>query len=448
MNNFNFAIQWHITSDCLNQCRHCYMYDQGNVKKENISFGNFKKIYMNIEDFCKKYDLLIQKYYLTGGAPQLNPDFEKIINFLANENKKIYIMDIPELVNDNCIKLLKKYNVRSFQMSLDGMEKTHDFFRGNGSFKRTIIACNLLADNGIEPHIMYTVSEHNIDEVLPLIEYLKKAVKRANFAFDFIVNEGNSKDLKTSIPVQKVKELLISYFNLAIKNNSENENIKLGMKPSIFNILGLYLDEDKAEYTQNYSVCAGCYNGWSSIAILPNGDVLPCRRLPIRIGNLLTDSFENIFLESPLLRKFRRYRSNFLECGQCEYGMLCRGCPAVSAGITGNPFDPYPFCFLNDEEKILHKVNNLKDAYNEPGMGCSKEEEMEFVLNSMANKIGNNIVDYLKNKNVMYGLQLLNKKENSDKFLFNSRRYAKEQGIDLKFDERYVLFQMLFEEVP
>ena len=65
-----------------------------------------------------------------------------------------------------------------------------------------------------------------------------------------------------------------------------------------------------------FSVCDGCYNGICSVSILPNGDVYPCRRLPIKVGNLLTESFEDILHANS-------------SCASCACGCVgFQSCPA------------------------------------------------------------------------------------------------------------------------
>lgn len=76
-------------------------------------------------------------------------------------------------------------------------------------------------------------------------------------------------------------------------------------------------------------------------------------------------SFETIFLGSPLLRKFRRSK-NYEKCGTCRLYQYCRGCPAETYGFFENPFHENIHCFIEEiirDEKIFDDFNysNSKD---------------------------------------------------------------------------------------
>lgn len=97
--------------------------------------------------------------------------------------------------------------------------------------------------------------------------------------------------------------------------------------------------------TNTDDIFDGCYIGWTGLAILPNGTVYPCRRLPISIGKVPEQSLRDIFVKNELLDKFRTLNA-FEKCGKCKYRNWCRGCPAVASALTGNPFAPDPNCWV------------------------------------------------------------------------------------------------------
>jgi hypothetical protein len=84
-------------------------------------------------------------------------------------------------------------------------------------------------------------------------------------------------------------------------------------------------------------------------------------------------SFEEIFLGSELLKKFRR-RSVFSECGNCALYKECRGCPAYVHGVKGEAFTSHPLCFRDSalDDK------NINTRFPEPGLNTGFEEEYRF----------------------------------------------------------------------
>ena len=86
-----------------------------------------------------------------------------------------------------------------------------------------------------------------------------------------------------------------------------------------------------------------CMAGVNGLTILPNGDVFPCRPMGIKIGNLLKQSFFEIWYTSDLLWKIRNFKD--WNCGKCEFSRACGGCLAISNAIYGNYFFEDAQCF-------------------------------------------------------------------------------------------------------
>jgi radical SAM protein with 4Fe4S-binding SPASM domain len=63
-------------------------------------------------------------------------------------------------------------------------------------------------------------------------------------------------------------------------------------------------------------------NGY--ITILPNGDVIPCMLLQVKLGNVR--SIIKIWEESQILMKLRSRKLLEGECGKCIHRDECAGC--------------------------------------------------------------------------------------------------------------------------
>ena len=70
---------------------------------------------------------------------------------------------------------LKGYGCRKYQLSLDGMRETHDWFRKPGSFDCTLEKIGCINRAGIRSVVMTTVSGANISEVPDIIDTVVKA---------------------------------------------------------------------------------------------------------------------------------------------------------------------------------------------------------------------------------------------------------------------------------
>ncbi|MCK5612813.1 SPASM domain-containing protein, partial [Candidatus Pacearchaeota archaeon] len=96
---------------------------------------------------------------------------------------------------------------------------------------------------------------------------------------------------------------------------------------------------------KDYTVGALCSVGNNSLSIMPDGTVFPCRRLPIPIGNILTDGIFNVWYNSELLWKIRDPKNLEGKCADCDLLSQCRGCRAAAYFATGNCMAEDPQCW-------------------------------------------------------------------------------------------------------
>ena len=59
------------------------------------------------------------------------------------------------------------------QISLDGLQETHDFIRGSGSFEKTMKTIKQLYDNDVRFYIHFVYNSKNYKELYELKKYLK-----------------------------------------------------------------------------------------------------------------------------------------------------------------------------------------------------------------------------------------------------------------------------------
>ncbi len=80
---------------------------------------------------------------------------------------------------------------------------------------------------------------------------------------------------------------------------------------------------------------------------MPDGDVYPCRRMPIKVGNIKENSLEEIYHQSDLCRQLRDKERVNEGCEGCFYAELCRGgLKCLSWAINGDPFLKDPGCWF------------------------------------------------------------------------------------------------------
>ena len=68
----------------------------------------------------------------------------------------------------------------------------------------------------------------------------------------------------------------------------------------------------------------GCTAGDTLLTVMENGDLVPCRRMPIVVGNLLKNNMIYLYENSEILKNLRE-RKIPDECSDCENSLTCRG---------------------------------------------------------------------------------------------------------------------------
>lgn len=181
----SFGLQWHLTNECDQRCQHCYIW-QKHEKEGLRSTPTIEQCRMVISDFisfCDEMNVL-PHLSITGGDPLLYPLIWDVLELIRQKGVSFTILGNPFHLNSEIAKKLKDLGCVSYQMSIDGLAKTHDSLRKRGSFNATISALPVLHNAGIRSMIMATVSLLNYKE-LPAIARPRLCVehKVGNFAF-------------------------------------------------------------------------------------------------------------------------------------------------------------------------------------------------------------------------------------------------------------------------
>ncbi len=334
-----FAFQWHITDDCDQRCKHCYIFSEDNDKPIlTMSYENIKKIFENCLKMCEKTNR-IPYFNITGGDPLLHPDFWKILELVKENKVRFGILGNPFHLNDKVCRKLRSYGCEFYQLSLDGLKETHDYFRKDGSFDTTLKKIDSLKKANIHANIMTTVSKTNINEIPKIID---NVVEHNADLFSFARYCPTSLEKSFQMSAEEYHELL----NICWERFEEykNSNTKFNLKDHLWTLFlyekGLFEISPELEDDVIYDGC-NCAN--SHLTILPNGDVYACRRMESKVGNALEEDIYDIFFGNEM-NSYRQYEK-FEKCSKCELLRFCRGCPAVSYGTTGDMYSADPQCW-------------------------------------------------------------------------------------------------------
>jgi len=336
-----FAFQWHITDECDQRCKHCYIFSADNEKRLiSMDWDQMIDVVENCYDMCEMYDRL-PYFYITGGDPILHPDFWKLLDLLKDKDIPFTILGNPFHLNDEVCKHLKEYGCQKYQLSLDGMRETHDWFRKPGSFDCTLEKIACIKNAGIRSVIMTTVSGKNIKEIPAIIDIVV-AHKVDVFAFARYCPTGEEKDI--GITPQEYRELLDTCYQKFQKYEAEECQTYFNRKDHLWTLYeyekGIFKIPKDAREGMIYG---GCNCGNCHLTILPTGDLYACRRFESKVGNVFEDRIADVWV-CDRMEAYRDY-TKFKKCSKCELLAWCRGCPAVAYGTTGDFYEADPQCW-------------------------------------------------------------------------------------------------------
>lgn len=318
-----FTLQWHLTQACDLHCRHCY--DRRPCREMSLTEG--VGVLDQLYDFCQARHVYGQVSF-TGGNPLLAEHFYQFYRGASERGLLTAILGNPA-DRATLEKILAIKKPEFFQVSLEGLPDHNDYIRGVGHFDRVLAFLDLLGEMGIFSMVMLTLTRANLEQVLPLAELLRHRVDLFSFNRLAMVGEGAA---LASVPPKGFRHFLAEYLEAA-----ENNPV-IRLKENLFNLLG---------WQQGHSVgggCAGfgCGAAFNFVALLPDGVVHACRKLPSPLGNIRCGSLAEIY-DSPLAE---RYRLGSSACRDCPIRPACGGCLAVSHGFGLDIFSALdPYCF-------------------------------------------------------------------------------------------------------
>lgn len=340
-----FAFQWHITDECDQRCKHCYIFSENNCKQlDSMNWEQMKSVVENCCEMCEVYNRL-PYFYITGGDPILHPDFWNLLALLKEREIPFTILGNPFHLTDEVCRKLKKYGCQKYQLSLDGMRKTHDWFRKPGSFDCTLEKIQCIKNAGIRSVIMTTVSGTNIKEIPDIIDTVVQAGVDV-FAFARYCPTSEEKD--TGMTPQEYRNLLDVCYQKFSKYEAEGCHTYFNRKDHLWTLYeyeqGIFKIPESAEQGMIYG---GCNCGNCHLTILPTGDLYACRRFNSKVGNVFEDRIKDVWV-CDRMEAYRDY-TKFKKCSKCELLAWCRGCPAVTYGTTGNFYEADPQCWKEIE---------------------------------------------------------------------------------------------------
>jgi radical SAM protein with 4Fe4S-binding SPASM domain len=274
---------------------------------------------------------------VTGGEPFVHRDFLRLLEvFHAKRDRLSFaILCNGYFIDAEMARRLAKLRPGFVQVSVEGTRATHDRIRGTGTFDRTVAAIRHLNRERVPVLISFTAHRGNFRE-FPAVARLACELRVKRVWSDRLIPSGAGLGPETqSLTPEEVRE----YLDIMRRARDEARG-RWFCRTEVAQHRAL-------QFLTGHDKPYRCTAGDSLLTLRPNGDLLPCRRLPLRVGNILETPLVDLYYDNPILGALRNPQTAIKGCEPCSFKSTCRGgLRCLAFAVTGDPFTKDPGCWL------------------------------------------------------------------------------------------------------
>jgi len=350
------VVVWNTTRACNLNCIHCYARavhrssDRELITEEGI----------NLIDDLATFGVPVILF--SGGEPLLRPDLAELARYAVGRGMRAVISTNGTLINEEKAMLLKDAGVSYVGISLDGLEKMNDHFRGmKGAFQMTLHGIKNCQKAGLKVGLRFTMNKLNADQV-PGIFDLVEEMDIERICFYHLVYSGRGSDLidqdlshdETRQIVGLIMDRTRDMYNRGVKkevltvdNHADGSYLYLRMLKENNPRVGEVLELLKMNGGNSSGQGIGCVNWDGSVY----ADQFWRQH---SFGTILSRPFSQIWsdLTNPLMAQLKdkkRYVKG--RCASCRWLDICGGnFRARAEAVTGDIWGEDPACYLTNEE--------------------------------------------------------------------------------------------------
>ncbi len=393
-------IFWETTAGCNLECIHCRritVADQ--LLPQDLNSAEAFDLIDQITAFARPI------FILSGGEPLFRPDIFDIARYASDAGLIVALASNGTLIDESIAKEIKKAGIRRVSISFDGADaSTHDIFRGPGNFDLALKGMRHLGKVGVPYQINTTVAKHNIHQMDETYALAKELGSSALHLF-LLVPVGCGVEIAEDqmIDPYEYEEVLNWMYDREMEGEIE---LKATCAPHYFRIFNQRQTEERRQGTfrkrpdslhrQKHAggghpgghssghgkghpgsnghpgteqarqamnaMTKGCLAGTGVCFVSHRGEIFPCGYLPVEVGNIRTQPFQEIWEGANVFNDLREFpaEGDGGKCGICEFHNVCSGCRARSYGMIGDYLAEEPFCLYTPRQ--LEETLTLSSA--------------------------------------------------------------------------------------
>ncbi len=295
-----------LTYRCNNSCKHCYVGRK--LPFPEMDTNDWKKV------MGKLWDIGIPHITFTGGEPTLREDLPELVAYAEEIGLVTGVITNGRLLSKKLVNELVSVGLDHIQITIESYkEKTHNRMVNTDAWKQTVEGIKNCLESPLYVLTNTTITKDNCDEIEMHLNFLE-GIGVKKFAYNSLIYSGNGCSVGTGIEEEEIGKYV-----RRIKRKAE----ELGLDFIWYTPTRYCIFDPLVEGVGLKQCSAAKYN----IAVEPNGDVIPCQSYFETMGNIVKDSWDNIW-NSDLALYIRNRKYIHEECKVCPDLNLCGdGCP-------------------------------------------------------------------------------------------------------------------------
>jgi len=350
------VVVWNITRRCNLKCVHCYAHAKDQSFDNELTTEEGKNLIDDLSRF--KVPVLL----LSGGEPTIREDLPELAAYAVEKGMRAVISTNGTLITQQMARVLKDIGLSYVGISLDGMEKINDRFRGvKGAFRSALEGIKNCQDAGIKVGLRFTINKFNVGEIENIFNLLED-MEIPRVCFYHLVYAGRGSKLVeedlTHDETRKAVDLIMDLTKKLHEKGKAKEVLTVDNHadgPYLYMRLLKEDPERAAEVLELLKMNEGNNSGRGIGCISWDGEVYADQFWRhYSFGNVRKRPFSEIWTDTsePLMKKLKEKKKYVKgRCATCQWLDICAGNFRVRAeAITGDVFAPDPACYLTDEE--------------------------------------------------------------------------------------------------
>ena len=351
------VVVYNCTARCDLNCAHCYSHSTA-AAAEQFDTGEALELIDDLGAFGCPVVLF------SGGEPLLRADLPELVSTASARGVRPVLSTNGVHLSAERAEQLKAAGLVYAGVSLDGLRKTHDRFRGlQGAFDAAVAGVAAARQVGLKAGMRVTVHSGNYDEVPDLVS-LAAELGVARLCFYHLVYAGRGRELQdrdlTGFQKRRLLDHLMDRAAELAEAGSELDILTVDNHADGPYVYLRLLRENPARAAEVLSLLranGGNRTGIGIGCVSWDGRVHPDQFWrTVTLGNVRQRPFSAIWSDggAGLLGQLRD-RKSLLEgrCGRCAFQEVCNGnLRARAEAVTGRTWAADPACYLTEEELL------------------------------------------------------------------------------------------------